>query len=1132
MPTSKGSEIGGSLLPGDFLRPAVAERFAGRLGEGTRDQAHMRFARWWRRCEREAGPATTLRVLVETLGRSLFALLGFELNDTVVGTPRSVAVSRIVARGARALPVLTTRWGHDLDGCWREAVRAGLSAGSPWTLCWNIRELRLVDASRPWGRHHLSFDLATCAGDAKAFAPFWAVVRPDALGIGPSVGGPRNAPSLIDELVLHAAAEQARVCTGLETGVIQSLPLLAAAFLRSARGGSTTAAIDLQSQSLTVIYRILFLLFAESRSLVPMWHTIYRESYSIEALREAVMLRRPTPGLWPALQAASRLAHRGCRFGSLAVTPFNGHLFAPQHTPAAETAVVSDATLLQVIEALTTTPVNGRARSRIAFEDLGVEQLGAIYEHVLDHRLVIDAPRPDVPGARAGRRAGLRVRLETTRQQRKASGTFYTPRALTHLIVRRTLTPLVDGASSQEILALRVLDPSMGSGAFLVAACDFLARAYERALVHEGQFHGHELNDDDRAGFRRLVARCCLYGVDSNPMAVHLARLSLWLATLARDVPLTFLDHHLRLGDSLLGASVNDLLRQAPGRGARRDRWNAPSLFPIGAMLDELDAALPLHGQLAGIPDDSLDAVRRKEALLEQMRERNAPLSRWREAADVWCSAWFWPDRSSEPSAAFYRELLASVLGRGQQLPGRHVDEARATARELAVRLRFFHWTLEFPDVFASPGGAGGFDAVIGNPPWDVIRADAGSASDKGTSSRLWRFVRDTGIYSGSAESHGNVFLLFVERALQVVRHGGRVGMVVPAGLLSDHGASRVRRRLFEQCNVDTCFVMDNRRALFPIHRSVKFAVVSATRGRATRAIPLLHVPGEAAALDGCSDGPTPDAPVVPIPVAWLERVSGQSLAVPRLQTRQELALLEYLSQSAPRISSPDGWQATFGRELNATDDRGLFHSGGDGLPILEGKHISAFRVRPQQASLVLPEGVARSRLPARPYLRARLAYRDVASASNERTLIAAVVPAGCVTTHTLFCCRRTLDIAHLHALCALFNSFVANWFVRRWVSTHVTVSLVERLPVPTAAVLGTRLHALSRLSQQLAREDAASARLEKEAILQASVASAWRLSPTQLALILDDFPLISHQLKRMTQAHHERQWCRRRVSQ
>ena len=170
----------------------------------------------------------------------------------------------------------------------------------------------------------------------------------------------------------------------------------------------------------------------------------------------------------------------------------------------------------------------------------------------------------------AGATAAVVRRHARSAERRKATGAFYTPRPLTEYLVRRALAPLVHNATPEAILALRVLDPAMGSGAFLVAACRYLASAYEAALVREGGWSADDITESERAGFRRAIAQRCLYGVDINPMAVQLGRLSLWLATLSSDRPLTFLDHRLRAGNSLVGASLEDIAQAGAGRSPPR----------------------------------------------------------------------------------------------------------------------------------------------------------------------------------------------------------------------------------------------------------------------------------------------------------------------------------------------------------------------------------------------------------------------------------------------------------------------------------------------------------------------------------------------------------------------------------
>ena len=207
--------------------------------------------------------------------------------------------------------------------------------------------------------------------------------------------------------------------------------------------------------------------------------------------------------------------------------------------------------------------------------------------------------------------------------------------------MRRTLHPLVDGAPADRILQLRVVDPAMGSAAFLVSACRYLARAYERALVREDSADAADIDEADRALFRRLVAQRCLFGVDLNPTAVQLARLSLWLATLSANKPLTFLDHHLVCGNSLIGASPIDIARQPPGVRSRRppNRTGMP-LFSDADLEPSLARAVVERRWLADTRDDTADVVREKERRLDRLRAG----ARWKSVADLWCACWMWPD--------------------------------------------------------------------------------------------------------------------------------------------------------------------------------------------------------------------------------------------------------------------------------------------------------------------------------------------------------------------------------------------------------------------------------------------------------------------------------------------------------
>ncbi|MGH7541954.1 MAG: N-6 DNA methylase, partial [Gemmatimonadota bacterium] len=411
--------------------------------------------------------------------------------------------------------------------------------------------LRIVDSRRTYSRRFVELALDGTLDDDRSFRVFWSLLHAGAMI--PSLDG---MPSLLDRAVALSDRYRTEVRDALQGGVEEALVHLLKAFASAASRGSRRQALAERGstvrahtfdEALVVIYRILFLLFAEARGLVPRWHPVFRDGYTIEALRDPVELLPRPRGLWETLQDMARLAHRGCHVGALKVPPFNGRLFSPGQSPLADSQRLDDAVVRQAVLALTTRPVRG-GRVRVSYGDLGVEHLGGIYERLLD----VEPSRSVAPGAPP------LVRAET----RKTSGSFYTPRSLTEFVVRRTLAPLVEGASPDQILNLRVMDPAMGSGAFLVAACRYLASAYEAALTREGAVGSPGITGSERVEYRRAVAQRCLFGVDLNPMAVQLGRLSLWLATMSADRPLTFLDHRLRIGNSLVGAGIDDLLRQ------------------------------------------------------------------------------------------------------------------------------------------------------------------------------------------------------------------------------------------------------------------------------------------------------------------------------------------------------------------------------------------------------------------------------------------------------------------------------------------------------------------------------------------------------------------------------------------
>lgn len=339
-----------------------------------------------------------------------------------------------------------------------------------------------------------------------------------------------------------------------------------------------------------------------------------------------------------------------------------------------------------------------------------------------------------------------------------------------------------------------------------------------------------------------------------------------------------------------------------------------------------------------------------------------------------------------------------------------------------------------------------------------------------------------------------------------LARPGGRIGLVLPWGLASDHGSAPLRRLLLSRCAVDGLAGFDNQQAIFPIHRGLRFLLLTATSGEATVDFGCRlgeHHPSvlETAGDEGRSTDPWFTLRLTP---AMLERLSGDDLAIPDVRTATDLVIAERAATLFPPLGDNRGWKARFGRELNATDDRSHLCAAGRGKPIVEGKHLEPFRVNLAGVRRSIGAGDAR-RLLGRRYLSARLAYRDVASATNRTTLIAAVLPPDCVSTHTVFCLRPGLPLRAQHFLAGLFNSLVVNFLVRLRVGNHVTTAIVERLPVPRQQDAPAAFNTIARLARGLARCDdpAAFARLNVQ------VARLYQLSRDEFHHILDTFPLI-----------------------
>lgn len=1019
--------VGGHLFPSQFL----AER-AGPMDP----RAQASWLRWWTGVARACGPATGARTVFDLVAAPLFARLGFQARD-LAPAPGGLAARLLTPRGRSvALYVLPWRgWAARPPAPWRDAVALARDAGADWCLILAPPSLSLVPARGHASRRALDFT-------------FPDALESRAAALLTTLGHASAFDGRLDDWLTDAARFHARLHTDLQHGVVEALHALTRVLHRRR---SAPTAFD---EALTLVYRVLFLLFAESRALVPVHHPIYREAYTLTALCADAM-RGGTVGFWDALAAITTLSRTGGSVDSLHVFPFNGHLFARRAAPSLEDdrgatrptarSRARDHALRHTLLSLGTRQ-DPAGRMLLNYADLGVEQLGAVYERVLDlDPAFVIAGEPD------------RSTPARHSDARKDTGTFYTPQSIADLTVRRTLGPLVDGMPADRILSLRIVDPAMGSGAFLVAALRYLTDAYERAVVKEGRYAPFEIDDATRAEFRRAIAQRCLYGVDNNPVAVQVARLSVWLATLAHGKPLSFLDHRLRVGNSLLGTTSAAVRRPIGARDHDMPLFDDADRH-LRATMRHIAAPL---ARLASQPDTTVQIVREKEREWARLSAAGGLSAAWRSALHLWCARWFWPDAGAAPAPAELAAAIDALTGGTDRLGGGHVARWCTQAGTAAEAHHFFHWPLEFADAFYDSDGTpladAGFDAVIGNPPWEMVRRDKRSGRRGSGRDPLVGFIRESGLFPLCRTGHVNLYQPFVDRALQLLKSDGRLGLVLPWGFAVDDGAADLRRTLIETGALDTIIGFDNARGLFPIHRGLRFAIIVArshqarSDGRDARARCGVMTEEQADAIPEAGHAGEESAVPVRLAPRDLAIVGGPLRRIPDLRRPDDFEWLRQMHRF-PALGAPDGWGLTFGRELNATDDAHLFRereAGRGGLPVVEGKHIAPFVCDISACTRVINPRDAGHRLPDRRFERPRLAYRDVSGVGNTHALVAAVIPGGVVTTHTLFCLRTPLPVDQQLYLCGLFNSPVLDRFVRLLMGSHVTTTLIEQLPVP-----------------------------------------------------------------------------------
>jgi Eco57I restriction-modification methylase len=1043
--------------------------------------------------------------------------------------------------------------------------------------------------------------------------------------------------------------------------------------------GQPTRALlfELFEQTLYVLYRALFVLYAEAHDVLPLsGGEAYATTYSIDHLVERARvepdhadgdyygetLARLFALLWEGPEEQAR---------ALGIEPVGGELFDPSRTTLLDRCRVADPAWRRALIAIVLGAEGSPRRKlgrRSSFAEIGVDRLGSIYEGLLTLEPYL-APGPRALVLKDGQPRvlehdkvddGTRVvrelhegdfLLESASGRRKGSGSFYTPAEITEYLANAALEPLVAPAlekaqsdpsgAAADILALHVCDPAMGSGAFLVQAARVLglALARVRAAAGDGRVTPELVNRS-----KRDVTRHCLYGVDLNPLAVVLAKVSLWLETLERGKPLSFLDAHLRLGDSLIGVSFTSelgrlstdelarwpknahkgletylkketgelgepVLEQLKKRKGPRAAKQA-SLPGIGAAAVEeaLAKIAASRESIVGGPDESFQLELQHAREFARLEARTDSLrNRLRDVADFWCAQWF-SEGEDAPSLDVnpvvpvgigeFEEILTLLL-RGNPIPERlraHLEAARAAKR----RRHFFHWALEFPEVLFERGG---FDAVIGNPPWNTLSPDVKeffSTYDPQTFKRGvpksrqtvrkeelrqdeeidsdWRkearFLHELSHYAKPAsvrfewyaedgqlrKGDANVFRLFVERAYGILRPGGRLAQVLPDSVYVSSPATGVRQRLLNEGVLERCYVFENRRAIFPIHRSVKVVLLVAQRGggpteafRAAflsgkdaagrdRAKTVEEIPATLADLDE-------HAPL--LAVSDLRALAPETWSFPELQTALDAEIAAHCASTLPALNLDErGWQLTYSRGLHAAENydimlgaeqlqeygavrHGLRWSSVDDewWPVVEGSlfyHLEfpAEGKEPTKwVSRRALDGFAKwknsdGRLV---FTSDRVAWRDVASATNERSAIACLLPprtAEMVTAHTVW--GGLLDASHSIGLAAVLSSFCFDYLVRFGGKTHLSNAVVNAIPCPRYAVIADVVPVAAEVICHNDEFEALWADIcpgrprpildpwgvgERRARVDAALALAYDLSHSQYAAVLSTFP-------------------------
>ncbi len=734
-------------------------------------------------------------------------------------------------------------WERDLDkkrrGDLRDTAASAVSpsfqiaryleaTGVEWGVLTNGREWRLY-----WGRaadkqkRFYAVDLLQVLNDPEAFKYFYLFFRKEAFQDGAK-------PSFLRRAIEESEKYGLRVGERLKDVVFEeAFPSLANGFLqyhREHHGSVNDSVLEkTYRSSLTLLYRLLFLLYAEDRELLPVDDAMGYKKYSLSEIRHDIAERidrgerfsKNSYEIWEKLSTLFRVIDKGDP--ALRVPPYNGGLFNKGRYPYLESHKVADYYLVQALDELARQEDEDGVRRFVDYKYLTVRELGSVYEGLLEYRLVED---------------GGSAQLENSEGERHLTGSYYTPDYVVQYIVENVLAPLVterkdalrkvldeykkasrsqdknpsrEGAKAlaalrekalDTLLDVKVVDPAMGSGHFLVAAVDYLSERFAAIITElnaeaitdaldeirgeikrEMEEFGLELKDEqlsDISLLKRMVMKRSVFGVDLNEMAVELAKLSLWLDAFTVGAPLSFLDHHLRHGNSVVGMNKDEFLGWV---NKENPLWSAEIEAHIADATRKAES-------LQKIRDLSPADINNSRRLYKEAEEALLPL---RHALDVYTTGLYAPKpkrgRPPHPFLEARTYLPALKLSDLADPPAKnHIAEAV----EFARKHHFFHWEFEFPEVFFPPAGTPrhynlGFDAVVGNPPY--VRQEQLSENKE--------FFKKAyaNVWAGKAD----LYTYFFARAFAILRENGRFGFISSRQFVKAEYGEGLRRLLAEK---------------------------------------------------------------------------------------------------------------------------------------------------------------------------------------------------------------------------------------------------------------------------------------------------------------------------------------------